>query len=172
MPLQLRILSSIVKKSSGISFLFDRPLKRHKGSNTDFGWKIAKRSALPSEVTRQRRQGRRLTLTCLPIKNWHTLLKSRSNSGQNPNSAECVRIASNAAAPDARENIWSRPQSDGWCNAGFHCKSDHLWCGFWLVRWWWIAFPPHQFCRSTAEKPFQECDVLCKLLEEKAYLSA
>ena len=57
-----------MKKSSGTSFLFDRPLKRNRGSNTDFGWKIAKRSALPSEVTRQRRQGRRLTLTCLTIK--------------------------------------------------------------------------------------------------------
>ena len=68
MPLQLCFLSSIVQKSFSISFLFDRPLKRHKGSNTDFVWKIAKRSALPSEVTRQRRQGRRLTLTCLTIK--------------------------------------------------------------------------------------------------------
>ena len=71
MPLQLCICSSIVKKSSGTSFLLDRPLKfakTHKGSNTDFGWKIAKRSALPSEVTRQQRQGRRLTLTCLPLK--------------------------------------------------------------------------------------------------------
>ena len=71
MPLQLFFLSSIVNKSFGISFLFDRPLKfakTHKGSNTHFGWKIAKRSALPSEVTRQRRHGRRLTLTCLTIK--------------------------------------------------------------------------------------------------------
>ena len=58
-----------MKKFFSISFLFDRPLKRHKGSNTHFGWKIAKRSALPSEVTRQRRHGRRLTLTCLTIKN-------------------------------------------------------------------------------------------------------
>ena len=60
-----------MKKSYGTSFLFDRPLKfakTHKGSNTDFGWKIAKRSALPSEVTRQRWHGQRLTLTCLPIK--------------------------------------------------------------------------------------------------------
>ena len=71
MPLQLCLLSSIVQKSSGISFLYDRPLKfskTHKCSNTHFGWKNAKRSALPSEVTRQRRHGRRLTLTCLPIK--------------------------------------------------------------------------------------------------------
>jgi hypothetical protein len=40
----------------------------------------------------------------LDHKKWHTLLKSGSNSWQNPISAECVQIASNAAAPDAREN--------------------------------------------------------------------
>ena len=78
----------------------------------------------------------------LAYKNWHTLVKSPSNSSQNPILAECVQIASNAAALDDHEKSWSRPLSDGWCNADFRCGNDHLWCGFWSARWWWIAFHP------------------------------
>ena len=81
--------------------------------------------------------------------------KSGSNSWQNPNSAECVRIASNAAAPDVHENIGSPPLSDGWCNADYRCGSDHLSYGFWLARWWWIAFLPQQFRRSIVENLFR-----------------
>ena len=148
MPLQLCFLSSIVKKSSSISFLYDRPLKfakTHKGSNTHFGWKIAKRSALPSEVTRQWRQGRRLTLTCLTIKIgilWSNHAQITLKYGEKPISAECVQIASNSVAPEARDKNGSHLQSDGWCSADFRSGHDHLWCGFWSVWWWWIAFPP------------------------------
>ena len=70
------------------------------------------------------------------------MVKSRSNSSQNPISAECVQIASNDKASDARENNWSHLQSDGWCSADFRSGHDHLWCGFWSARWWWIAFQP------------------------------